>query len=248
MKIAVCGCSFNTPVTGLYAGTHWSELLAKSLNAELLSLARQGISNNAIRLQITEAIKHNPDWIFINATTPNRIEVATDKNNVINPDLGYDVKIGLENFNYDKNKKTRMISETVFSIVDWDRHPFRDYPVDADTRQAVKSYSAFMYDENWKMQLDNWVINSGLWQLHDLGYKFIYNQTIINEHQQYHMLPEWFEKKYLVDKSFDLLILMRENQNKPDPGYHTSPENQIWLAEKYLELLKQRQQLYEEND
>lgn len=246
MKIAVCGCSFNMPVGGAFAGTHWSEILAEELDAELIVFARQGISNNAIRLQINEAIKHDPDWIFINATTPNRIEFATDKNNVVDYELGYDYTLGLANFNYDKNVKTRMVSETMFSVIKWAEHPFRGRPVDADTIEAVKSYAAFIFDFNWKMQVENWVMDSGLWQLHELGKKFIYNQTILNEYRNMHSMPDWFVKKYFVPRSLDLLKLMRDTLagSDNDPGYHTPPAVQKHIAKQYLDIMKERQSLY----
>lgn len=246
MKIVVCGCSFSSKsnVPG-YEGTHWSEVLATKLDAELVNYARQGISNNAIRLQIEEAIKQKPDWVFINATTTDRIEIPTDKRNIAQPELGYDYDLGLANFNYKPDEKTRMVSETIFSIIEWENnHPCRKFLVDKDTRIAVESYASFMYDLSWRIQVDNWVINSGLWKLYDLGIKFIYNQTILNEYKETHGLPKWFTERYFVSNDLSLMSLMRKYEGQFDPGYHTSPEEQVKIAEKYLQMMQEREQLY----
>jgi hypothetical protein len=240
MKIAVCGCSFSATVDGEYAGTHWSELVAEDSGAELINLARQGISNSVIRLQIAEAIRHKPDWVFVNATTTDRLEIATDKRHLSNPRLGYNPALGLSNFNYDKSAPSCMISETLFTMIDWDLHPYRGKSLDGDTRIAVENYSAFIYDLHWRLQVDNWIINSGLWDLHERGIKFIYNQTILNEIAEMHMLPDWFAERYFVGFELDLLSLMRKHANDFDPGYHTTPETQRWMADRYLQMMKDR--------
>ena len=240
MKIAVCGCSFSATVAGEYAGTHWSEIVAERTGAELINLARQGISNSVIRLQIAEAIRQQPDWVFVNATTTDRLEIATDNRHLEHPSLGYDPAAGLSNFNYHSDQPSRMISETVFSMIDWDLHPYRGKKVNDDVREAVANYSAFIYDLHWRLQVDNWIINSGLWDLHTQGIKFVYNQTILNEFAEMHMLPVWFADRYFVNPELDLLALMRKHVLDFDPGYHTTPETQLWIADRYLQMIEDR--------
>ena len=85
------------------------------------------------------------------------------------------------------------------------------------------------------------MINSGLWDLHTRGIKFIYNQTILNEIvSRMHMLPDWFAEKYFVSKELDLLSLMRKHSKDFDPGYHTTPETQRWIADRYLQMMEDR--------
>jgi hypothetical protein len=239
-KIVVCGCSFSSPVNGEYTGTHWAEILATKMNAELIVLARQGVSNNVIRLQIDEAVKHNPDWIFINATTPDRIELPVDKDlskeyksYVSFEDSAYNPATGLKNFNYPGHDNV-MISETIFSIIDWPTHPYRDRPLSAEIKFAVKSYAACLYDLNWKTQCDNWIIASGLWDLHDRGIPFLYNPWVLNTNKLLHSLPTWFVEKYVLNQEFDFYKIMREYEPNVDPGYHTSAEGQIIIANNYF--------------
>ena len=269
MKIAVCGCSFSAlSLKKQYAGTHWGELLANELNAELLVLARQGISNNAIRLQIDEAIKLESDLVIINATGPARIEVPIDmtdstSKNTPPPGRGYIKSRGLANFNYNKGPYS-MISETMFSLIEWPRHQYRLKKLDPNIGWSTKSYSAFLYDSLWKMQCDNWVINSGLWTLHDHHIKFIYNPWMINMIYpamntqgtiqmddndrghgvavNYHDMPNWFVEKYFVPLSLYFREIARKNPivNDEDPGYHINIEGQKFIADEYLKLIKEQ--------
>ena len=73
MKILVCGCSYFTQDTK-YPSTHFSELLAKKLNAQLVPLAVAGASNFIIRLQIQESLTIKPDLVILGFTSPERME------------------------------------------------------------------------------------------------------------------------------------------------------------------------------
>lgn len=242
MKIAVCGCSFSA-VSNLekFKGTHWSEIIAENLSAELYNYARQGISNGVVRLQIEEAIKIKPDWVFINATTPDRIEFPLE------PQI-YDKRKGLKNFNYNKDDY-KMISETLFSIIDDHPHDYRREKVSKPIREAVAVYAALLFDIHWQEQKDNWLLNSGLWKLHDLGIKFLYNPWIINTNRfvPFHDLPEWFTEKYFLPIEFDLLKLFHKFQKELlkcepwDVGYHTPVEEQKNIADQYLKLMKSKE-------
>lgn len=240
MKIAVCGCSFSSPVSGEYSGLHWAELLAKDLGAELLVFARQGIGNNAIRLQINEAIKHNPNFVFINATTPDRIEfpVNVEPDNARAHYVGfngaYSPKNGLQNFNYPGHNNT-MISETIFSIIDWPHHPYRDKPIKSDVKFATKSYAAVLYDPAWKSQCDAWILNSGLWALHDKNIKFLYNPWIISK--DLIDLPLWFQHRYCVGEQVNLITLMEKYAPDEDPGYHTTDQGQQYIKDEYIKFM-----------
>jgi hypothetical protein len=239
-KIAVCGCSFSSPVGGEYTGLHWAEQIAQELNAELLMFARQGISNNAIRLQINEAIKHQPDFVFINATTPDRIEFPVmhdpleKKSYYVGFNGAYQVENVLKNFNYPGHDNT-MISETIFSIIDWPHHPYRDKPIDSDTKFATKLYAALLYDPRWKSQCDSWALNSGLWKLHNNNINFLYNPWILEESVL--DLPTWFHNRYCVDKSLNLNNLMHKYQPVDDPGFHTTAEGQEFIKTEYLKFV-----------
>lgn len=250
MKIIVCGCSFSATVEGEYAGTHWSEVLAKKLDAELINYARQGISNAAIRVQIDEAMKQNPDYVFVGATTEDRIEIPLKPFTKIqdgHPNHtaykenrnGYVKELGLKNFNYGVQHPYTMISETIFSIIENYDHNYRIGKVDKDIRTAVEEYAAFMYDAHWKKQCDRWIIDSGLWRLHDAGIKFLYNPWVNASPNDFDM-PQWFQDKYFVPWQLGFGRIANDYPYQPDIGYHTSPEGQAKLAELYYELIKER--------
>jgi hypothetical protein len=241
MKLAVCGCSFSA-VSHLeeFKGTHWSEILAEKLNARLYNFARQGISNSVIRLQINEAIRIKPDWVFINATTPERIEFPVE-------DKKYDVNLRLKNFNYSK-ENYNMVSETMFSIIDNHPHEYRREKVSKHIRDAVELHTALLFDRKWQEQKDNWILSSGVWRLHDLGIKFFYNPWTINHPAEpLHNLPKWFTEKYFLSTEFNLMNLFnrfeKELVKSPpyDVGYHTPVEEQQIIADKYLNLMKSKE-------
>lgn len=248
-KLVICGCSFSSPVQGEYAGTHWSELLAQRLDAQLIVLARQGISNNVIRLQIDQAMTHDPDWVLISATTPDRIELPVDKDAdkryesyVSFEDHCYDADKGLANFNYPGHHNT-MISETIFSIIDWPTHPYRDRPLSSDIKFAVKNYAACLYDVAWKTQCDNWIIDSGLWTLHHRKIPFLYNPWVLNTRRKpLDQFPDWFNEKYVVPRDLDFLSFMKNYACDDDPGYHTTKQAQEIIANRYFELINSRSQ------
>jgi hypothetical protein len=231
MKIAICGCSFSACSTiEEYKGTHWSELL----DHDVYNFARQGVSNSVIRLQIDEAVKINPNLVIINATSPDRLDVPINVQ-------GYNKQQGLKNFNYNIGPYN-MLSETMFSIIEWEKHPHREKRVNQSIIESTKNYGAFLYDKAWRTQCDNWIINSGLYQLIDLGIDFIYNPWIINHDDTYHNMSAEFVEKYFIPQSLNFKLLMHRYYVMPglDPGYHTTLEGQQYIAAEYLKLIKER--------
>jgi len=246
-KIVVCGCSFSATIGD---NNHWSEYLARTMGAELTNFARQGISNAAIRVQIDEAVKLKPDWVFVGITTEDRIEIPLSSftkvddghpNHTAYRDYqnGYRKDLGIANFNYGDRHPYTMISETMFSIIDRLPHSYRVGKVNEDQRMAVQQYAAFMYDAHWKKQCDRWIINSGLWKLHEAGIKFLFNPWVNSDPSDFDM-PEWFVRRYFVDWrcNFGRICSEYPLNGLPDPGYHTMPEGQAELARRYYEYIK----------
>jgi hypothetical protein len=259
MKIAVCGCSFSAISTiPEYKETHWSEILANKLDAKLISYARQGIGNNVIRLQIDEAIKDKADWVFIASTTEDRIEFPIEKFIKIKDEdnspnhaakkenrNGYRWEDGIKNFNYGNVHSYRMIAETMFSVIENYDHNYRIAKVDKNTRKAVESYAAFLYDAHWKRQVDNWVLFSGIWKLDSLKIPFLFNpwNTHIENKDWIADFPLEFINKYFAPPSFALGAFCGSHpiDYKCDPGYHTHPDGQVAIAELYYNFVKERQ-------
>lgn len=97
-KLAVCGCSFQAPSNqwkdiynldaGSYVGTHWSEVLSKRMDFELVNLAVPGASTAVVVLQIFEAIRQKVDFIVIgNSASSNRMEFFRKDNRGGPPDI-----------------------------------------------------------------------------------------------------------------------------------------------------------------
>jgi hypothetical protein len=199
-------------------------------------------------VQVDEAIRLNPDWILVGSTTEDRIEFPVAPFRKIddgNPNhtaydsnrTGYVKALGLKNFNYGDKHSYTMVSETMFSIIDRLPHNYRVSKVSDDVQMAVAQYAAFLYDAHWKKQCDRWIINSGLWKLHDSGIKFLFNPWINAGYADFDM-PQWFMNKYFVDRRMGFGRVSAEYPHTPDLGYHTSPEGQIYLADRYYQTMQ----------
>ena len=74
-KLIVCGDSYQTPsLKEQYKKTHWSEVLADRLGLELLTFAHQGQSNTVITYQILDAVKYSDAVVVISPAAGVRIE------------------------------------------------------------------------------------------------------------------------------------------------------------------------------
>ena len=260
-KLIVCGDSYAAPSRSL-PGTAHAEVLAKKLGWDVEILARQGCSNGGIRIQIDEVLRQRPDFAIIAPTFHDRIEIPAgsapyippaDENkgwgndlqkHLQNKDLlnGYDPAAGIDNVNYGNNPY-RMICETIFSLVENYDHPYRSAKIDKNTQAAVKQYVNFMYDSNWKLQQDQWIIRDGIMQLFYAGIPFLLvANTIWNSNTVREAFPPVLPDHYLT-LDFEQTPAYAGNRwelekKEADPGYHTKPEGQIYLADTYYNIIK----------
>ena len=253
-----------------YAGTAWGEILAKKLGWDVQILARQGCSNGGIRIQIDEVLRQKPTFAIIVPTNYDRIEIPVqqDKFNFSsksiwqklqeftqhknNPNLiGYDPAAGIDNINYSKNNY-RMISETIHSLsTDWP-HYYRKESIPVSTQNAMKEYVNNLYDPNWKHQIDKWIIRDGLVQLKYSNIPFLVIPgtllwssveeltTDLNT-----VLDDKYLMKDLTSTPYGIQDIYpfngkESNDYERDPGYHTSPNGQEFLADIYYKLIKDR--------
>ena len=253
-----------------YAGTAWGEILAKKLGWDVQILARQGCSNGGIRIQIDEVLRQKPTFAIIVPTNYDRIEIPVqqDKFNFSsksiwqklqeftqhknNPNLiGYDPAAGIDNINY-SNNNYRMISETIHSLsTDWP-HYYRKESIPVSTQNAMKEYVNNLYDPNWKHQIDKWIIRDGLVQLKYSNIPFLVIPgtllwssveeltTDLNT-----VLDDKYLMKDLTSTPYGIQDIYpfngkESNDYERDPGYHTSPNGQEFLADIYYKLIKDR--------
>jgi hypothetical protein len=268
-KLMVCGCSFSaTSLKPEYFDTSWSEVLAKNLGWELQNVARQGVSNGGIRIQIDEVLRQKPTFAIIGPTSCARMEIpvhSIQNHQPINifkstwsfldsllrevPPKGYDRSIGLDNLNYGTNDY-RLISETIFTLTREGPHAYRKHEIDPKVRQAVGDYILYLYDSEWKKQQDEWILRDGLTQLHKANIPFLVLNSFgwfeTREKLQTFFNDSTYDK-YLLDNNNDCPVNIQhlypysdDNDYDKDPGYHTNPKGQSVLADKYYDIIKNK--------
>jgi hypothetical protein len=247
-KLVVCGDSFasasvHTP------GKHYSELLASRMGYELVSLARGGMSNPGICLQIEYAIKMQADFVVVSFTDSSRVEIPADPQgfNFVNDDdmytvdhvqfgknirRGYDASRGLENVVYDHknylscrneflNKNPTMRSDNVGSLM-WGEY----YPVSKKQKVAMQYYLTELFDSEWKAQIDHWCIKYCLRELIDSGIPFVMangGSVWIDE--------PWMPPSNQLNIDWGKYTSIVGTPGWTDPGYHTNEESQAEIAD-----------------
>lgn len=252
----VCGCSYSAPSIEL-PGTSWSEKLSSKLNWDLVNLARQGCSNGGIRIQIDEVIRRRPDFAIITPTAWDRIEVpiaaATTEATGVNLQAhlqnikilnGYDPAAGIDNVNY-KDNPYRMICETIFSLTGEYANYYRLQSIPKPVQTAVKHYVNYLYDSNWKQQVDKWLMIEGALELVHHNIPFLFVPQILWTNYE-HMVPteSLIGKKYLLDDDSmsQPAITAMNRPIGPDPGYHGSEQSQEIIADNFLNIIRSRWQ------
>lgn len=174
-KLVVCGDSFMSPCVDETFGLHFTELLTDAINWELVSLARGGVSNNVIRLQIEEAIKMNPDCVLISLTSPDRFEFPLHKG-----EHNFLPHEGLSNINYQgypdlssnnnlfETVRPSLHSATLSNILNNNNEDM----FNVDEVETIRKWFNLFYDFNYKVQQDVWVIYGGLRRLEDMDIPF----------------------------------------------------------------------------
>jgi hypothetical protein len=256
-KLVVCGDS-NAAASVHTPGKHFSELLADKMGYELISLARGGMSNAGICLQIEYAINTiRPDFIYVSLTDSSRTEIpytATDSTFFNNQtDLwdklrrGYDISRGLENVVYDHkdylscqntflNKNPTMRSDNVGSLT-WEGY----YKVTKQQKTAMQYYITELFDMNWKQQLDIWCVKHCVRELVDSRIPFLIRQESYLENCTW--LPEI---NCINSQQLDYGHYARLSFDDPtfvDPGYHTKEEYQREITDllyPYIEKILQQ--------
>ena len=259
-KLIITGCSFSAPSTKPeLTGTSWGEKLAAKLDWDLVHLARQGMSNGGIRVMIDEILKQRPDFAIVAPTFHDRMEIpaagapynwntaATSWNTPLqqhlqNADLknGYDPELGVQNINFANGPYT-MISETIFSLAENYDHYYRAAKLDKDTQQAVKQYINHLYDSNWKLQQDRWLISDGIFRLHAAEIPFlvvacnIWTSNTVRAAFPATIPDHCFTLQYQDTPAYATNEYPHKGE---DPGYHGSETSQEYLANQYYEHIK----------
>ena len=260
-KLAICGDSFSA-ISKTLPGTHFSEILSARLNWKLINMARRGCSNGGIRLQIGEAIKQNADYVIIVPTGWDRMELPVRDNFYDGPkdvikEFGnflqdflqdtskscYDPSAGIGNINYDPDAKN-LIFETIFSLAENYPHEYRKAKLAPEKVEAVKQFINHIYDSCWKQQIDKWLLSEGCSQLSARSIPFSIERGMLwkDKNDVLSSLPASIDKKYvrednqLIGTGTSLYPL---KDTSKDPGYHSEPEGQVWIADLYEKIINE---------
>lgn len=240
--LGVCGDSFmasmqfNDHDLDNGYGKHFTDLLAKRLKMNIITFAKSGSSNQAIRLQIDEILKQTPDFIIIGTTTPERVEIPIYEQSFDENDGVYNIyhtnnpNVSAKHPNFSKIKP-KMLSTTIHNVITEDHSKF----FSKKDIEVFKSWSEIFFDSKWKRQQDTWILSDGLRKIRDSKIDFICINGFLN--------PKDLE--YLGDN-----IIQHDSELNPwnycNPDkmpkywFHTGLEEQEILAEKWYEFIKDR--------
>lgn len=222
----VCGDSFLTPSASC-PNTHFSEIIAKKLGYELKVLAHGGMSNNGICLQIEASINNDASFVIVSPTYYDRIDVPIldkktpyDINDVFYPNTSY---INFED-NANKLLACGLLEYENYGIYS----PIRRINGIHKISNQLKDYINNLYNPIWKQQQDNWALYAALHKLHISTIPYI---IVLDKHNITKEFT-WLTEKNVTLPYND--IKDRVNNIDIDPGYHTSPKDQLFIAEKLL--------------
>ena len=235
-NVYVCGDSYfacHDTVTG----THFSEILSNKLQFNLFNLARQGISNAAIRLQVQEAIKCQADLIIIGATDHFRFEVPLHSMFTDQKTKSFVPENSIHNIDYRcyPNLNKHLINNDQHATLWSDHHSkFNDTNLNLELVKAWKMYVSYILDMSFKQQIDEWIIESTLTTAIHSGVNFVYMPNG-------HYVPAWVDGSNVFD--LDLAKTYEYLSNKTNlflANYHTTPGDQLDLAQRLEPILHKR--------
>jgi hypothetical protein len=234
MKIVSCGSSFFS-LDKYQPKTHLSELMAQELGAELVSLAKPGSSNFAIRLQLDTAIKMKPDLILFEFTNAQKVDLPLS---VLGEDYRYDARNGADNLrytNYDNivpsvidHAKASVLSDGIKNFIDG--QCFRENTALTKTsRQALQYWFTELYDEQIKYHQDYYICSSVFSALDNSKIPYVWCRGDL-------CMFDWSLYNNEVGEEGNPWI------GWTDPGqlsvYHTTPQKQQELFAHWLETYR----------
>lgn len=236
-------------------GKHFSEILGKMLDCKVVTFARSGCSNFAIRLQIDEIIKHNPHYIIIGTTTPDRFEVPINDLTVSNPwdkwsNSQFNPINGLYNVHYTSfenqsvnHKGFKKITPTIYSqsltgAVGTNEENIWITPKDTLSKEmtgVIRDYFQYMYDMELKLLQDTWIISEGTYKLLSMNIDFSLITPQINGNYFSHCSDRIIENGHILNPWTHY-----EMDKSSNNSFHVSDQRSAILAELWYEKLKDK--------
>jgi hypothetical protein len=230
-NLIVFGDSFNA-LNKDFKGTHWSEILSERHNLNLISLARHGCSTRYIVFQMLHSLTH-PDSIIIGSHSSSftRVELLTKHSYSDRADINCK---SFENFDIDDKDTPFMKSINLFTIAN-----------DSTIPDNVKEVVLTQLPIGMNYHIDKWGMFYALHELKKNNTNFLYmpnllfpegdlfdDNELIKQFGKEHILDEFSFEPYYVDRD--------ANPDFVDPGYHTTTESQIEIANIIESRLKEQ--------
>jgi hypothetical protein len=218
--LAVCGPSWFASSKQM-PGQSWPEQFCKNYNWDLISLAIGGCTNFAIALQIDQAIKLKPDFVIVGSATWDRIDIPIQKTATrsyekikelftydywtSNQPYSYLKKLGLSNIQHNKKELSSdnawvLPTPTIYSN-SLNTLAFLDSDIFTRTQfQAIKDYTAELYDSGLRYQIDCWIISDACRRLIDSGIPFLLftDPLYTAKEQDFSVDIDWLPAKYKI--------------------------------------------------
>lgn len=170
MKLGVAGDSFmsasvNTDDDGHenVQNNHHTEIIAQRMGYEYITYARVGSSNELIRLQIQELINDKVDVAIIGWSYESRVAISVGN---YKPELGifqanykqFSNLISVRNNEKFLTTPTELVSLPLGTLL----KDNSQIHIKKQHLMYLKSYMNTVYDTEWKLQTDSYIIESGI--------------------------------------------------------------------------------------
>lgn len=225
-KFIICGDSHFTDDLR-YPKQSFGEILAERNNWEYTNLAREGMSNFGIALQIDHAINLKPDILVFRPTVWGRFDIPIKGRT-------YDKSLGLANVKFNaQGRSTRLedLCETPNIICESASSINSQYyeVMTKDQDDAMKEYVVNLYDEGIKRQIDCWCISDACRRLLNSGIPFLIFTEFLYNQGPYHMNDiKWVPEINRVDYSDFSLFSLPINKNTT---FHYNPSDALTIAD-----------------
>jgi hypothetical protein len=255
--LAVCGPSWFASSKHM-PGQSWPEQFCKNYNWNLISLAIGGCTNFAIALQIDQAIKLKVDFIVVGSATWDRIDIpiqqtATRSYEKIkelfthdywtsNQPYSYLKKLGLSNIQHNKNDLSSdnswvLPTPTIHSN-SLNTLAFKSYLgskiLTRTQSQAVKDYTAELYDSGLRYQIDCWIISDACRRLIDSRIPFLLftDPLYTAREQDFSVDIDWLPTKNKI--TIDQCDYQSGPESKTPTLFHYCPEITAPMISSYV--------------
>lgn len=223
MKILVCGCSYFTTDSN-WPNTHFTEIIAEKLNANLINLAERGSSNFAIRLQVQSCYEIKPDLVILGFTFPDRIEHNFNNKK-------YNSNMHVHNLKYNQ---VREFLKDQYASIQSDPMPAL-IKSDTELSPVVKNYVKYFYNYELQKHKDYLIAQTALYFLKTNNIPFVFSEAGLGSDNL--GLFKDFKNNWV--KSGNPWPLTSKGEKMWQRVYHTQSEEQIKLAEIWLKKIKE---------